>query len=285
MRAFIPVLLSILIALGGSYLLYDWLKKQQTPENVVISQDTRAVPVVTSKLDLVRGSEIDPMALETKPYFKESLPGGYFSDPAALTGRIVTSSMMAGEPILESRLADTTITRGGIPALLKPGSRAVSVQGNKVLGLAGHIKPDDRVDVLLTIQKPDTEKEFTKTILENMLVLASGTQIVKNADSKAAPVDVYTLEVTPDQGERLTLAANEGRLQFALRGAVDHEIVPTKGVTMVDVLEFSSPTESNPKLRTVVRTRPAPKKVKKTTIETIKGLTLTQKDVPLKDAN
>jgi pilus assembly protein CpaB len=201
--------------------------------------------------------------------------------------------VVAGEPVLESRLAPTTLKQGGIPAVLKPGTRAISVQGNKVLGIAGFIKPGNRVDVLLTIQKPGSEEEFTKTILENMLVLASGTQIVESSDGKTSPVDVYTLEVTPDQGERLTLAASEGRLQFALRGSVDDEVVLTRGVTLPEVLKSLSLSESledTTKEKSTVSTKPAkakvirypaPRKQEKTTIEVIKGLSLTKREVPI----
>ncbi len=218
MRAFVPILLSILIALGGSYFLYNWLNKQRASDKPVAVKETRAVQVVVANVDLPWGTKINAETLTTKPYFEESLPNGYHSNPADLAGRILVTPVVAGEPVLESRLAPTTLKQGGIPAVLKPGTRAISVQGNKVIGIAGFIKPGNRVDVLLTIRKPGTEEEFTKTILDNMLVLATGTQIVESSDGKQSPVDVYTLEVTPDQGERLTLAANEGRLQFACAG-------------------------------------------------------------------
>ncbi|MFO7820750.1 MAG: Flp pilus assembly protein CpaB, partial [Lentisphaeria bacterium] len=99
--------------------------------------------------------------METKPYFEESVPDGHFTDPQDLIGRIVVTPLVAGEPVLESRLAPTTLTQGGIPAVLKPGTRAISVQGNKIQGIAGFIRPGNRVDVLLTLTHPDTEEEFT----------------------------------------------------------------------------------------------------------------------------
>jgi pilus assembly protein CpaB len=288
MRALIPVLLSILIALGGSYVLYKWLQKQRGVEKVVSVQETRAVPVVVTNVALSRGTKISPETLATKPYFEESLPAGYHSDPAELAGRILVTPLVAGEPVLESRMAPTTLKQGGIPAVLKPGTRAVAVQGNKVLGVAGFIQPGNRVDVLLTVKNPDTGKEFTKTILDNMLVLASGTQMVESSDGKTSPVDVYTLEVTPDQGERLTLAANEGRLQFALRGAVDDEVVLTRGVTLPEVLNplnvaeasAQKPTTSRPAKSRFIRS-PAPKKKEKATIEVIKGLSYSKREVPI----
>lgn len=288
MRALIPVLLSILIALGGSYFLYNWLNKQRASDQPVTVKETRAVPVVVTTADLAWGTKLVAEGLATKPYFEESLPDGYYSDPQELVGRILVTPLVAGEPVLESRLAPQTLSQGGIPAVLKPGTRAVAVQGNKVLGVAGFIHPGNRVDVLLTVNNPDIGEEFTKTIMENMLVLASGTQLVKNSDGSTSPVDVYTLEVTPDQGERLTLAANEGRLQFALRGAVDDEMVLTKGVTLPEILKspilaetaVATKAPAKPAARRVVR-YPAPKKQEKATVEVIKGLSMSKQEVPL----
>ena len=293
MRAFIPILLSILVALGGSYFLYNWLNKQRAPEKMVAVKETRAVPVVVTLVDLPWGTKLAAEALATRPYFEESLPGGHYSDPTQLVGRILVTPLAAGEPVLESRLAPTTLAQGGLPAVLKPGTRAIAVQGNKIQGLAGLIRPGNRVDVLLTIKKPDTDQEFTKTVLDNMLVLATGTQLVQSSDGTPSPVDVYTLEVTPDQGERLTLAANEGRLQFALRGAVDDAVVLTSGVTVPEVLAAASLAQiqgmkqppavaeaPKPAAPQPVR-RAAPKKEEKATIEVIKGLSLSKSEVPL----
>ena len=89
------------------------------------------------------------------------------------------------ELILESRLAPEDVKTGGMAAILKPGKRAVSVAGNKVLGLSGLINPGDRVDILLTASDPkNPEVQMNKTVFENVLVLATGTQLSRNAEGK-----------------------------------------------------------------------------------------------------
>jgi pilus assembly protein CpaB len=162
-----------------------------------------------------------------------------------------------------------------------------------VLGIAGFINPGNRVDVLVTIEDPATEEPVTKIVLGNLLVLASGTQIVENSKGEPAPVDVYTLEVTPEEGERITLAGSKGQLQFALRGATDAEIVLTRGVTVPELLksmmviveeEKIIPTppiavKSKP-IKKTRYTRPV-KKSNKATVEIIKGLTLTKKEITI----
>jgi len=137
------------------------------------------------------------------------------------------------------------VTSGGISAVIAPGNRAIAVKGDKVVGLAGLIKPMDRVDVLVTIDKVSgshKDEPVTKVVLENILVLAAGTQMQKDEKGES-PVDVYTLEVSPNDAERLALASNEGKLHFALRNALDSEVVLTKGATINNTLEsYRSPT-------------------------------------------
>ena len=294
LRAFIPILLSILIALGGSYFLYQWIKDKTAPSQVVTVKESKVFPAIVAKVYLPWGSRITPEMLTTKSYLEESLPIGHFVNPVDLANRIVVSPIREGEPVVEHRLAPTTLETGGISAILKDGTRAISVKGNNVLGIAGFINPGNRVDVLVTIQDPTKEEPVTKIVLGNLLVLASGRQIVENSKGEAAPVDVYTLEVTPEEGERITLAANKGQLQFALRGAVDSEIVLTKGITVPELLKSmmvkveeketipatSVAGKSSPVKKTSRYTRPG-KKSNKASVEIIKGLTLTKKEITI----
>jgi pilus assembly protein CpaB len=183
-----------------------------------------------------------------RPFLKKSLPtAGYFVDPAALADRVLIAPLEQGDIILESRLAPTGVTTGGIAAVITPGNRAIAVKGDKIVGLSGMIKPHDRVDVLVTIENKKGGKgkqKITKIVLENILVLAAGTQMQKDGKNKdEAPFDVYTLEVTPDDGERLALASNEGKLHFALRNQLDSEIVLTRGATVGETLESYRSTE------------------------------------------
>jgi pilus assembly protein CpaB len=116
--------------------------------------------------------------------------------------------------------------------------RAIAVKGDKVIGISGFINPGNRVDVIVTVKEPKTKKIKSKIFLENAAVLATGTQIEKNDKGEPMPVDVYTLEVTPEQAEKVALAASEGRLQFALRGVTDSDDLLTKGVTIPELLAY-----------------------------------------------
>jgi pilus assembly protein CpaB len=101
-------------------------------------------------------------------------------------------------------------------------------------------------------------------------VLATGTEIQENEEGKPAPVDVYTLEVTPEEGEKLALAASEGKLQFALRNITDAETVLTKGATVAETLASFRGRQPKPKTSTKKTKKWQPREITMT-VEIIKG--------------
>ena len=238
-RAILPIFLALVVALTASFFLYKWLQRQRAPKEVVKVVESEAVPVVVAAVDLPWGTKLNSEMIKRTPYLKESLPPGYFSASDAMEGRVLIVSLKQNEPILETKLAPTSVSTGGVSAVVTPGKRAIAVKGDKVLGISGFIKPGNRVDVLVTLKHGKTET--TKIVLENVLVLASGKEIQENDKGNPSPVDVYTMEVTPEEGEKLTLAASKGKLQFALRNVTDAEIVLTKGATINKTLASFRP--------------------------------------------
>lgn len=283
LRAVVPIALSLVIAVAGSWFLYNWVQKRTAPrETVKVEAD--AVPVAVAASDLAWGTQIKPEMLKTAPYLRESLPTGYFAKIEDLKDRVLVSPVKANHPITEHMLAPRDVRTGGVAAVLKEGKRAVSVKGDKVIGLAGLVHPGNRVDVLVTIEDPQKKEDRTKLILENILVLAAGTQIQKNEKGEPAPVDVYTLEVTPEEAEKLALAGSEGKLQLALRHVLDTETVLTKGVNVPQMLTSLSPANPPPppkKEEQAAAPAPAPKPKwtprPAVTVEVIKGNEVSRK--------
>jgi pilus assembly protein CpaB len=272
-KATVPILLSLVIAVGGSYFIYQWIQRSTAPKEIVKVEKVDAVPVMVAAMDLAWGTKITPEMIKTLPYLKESLPDGYFSTPDKLKDRILVANLKTGEPIVEHRLAPVGIKSGGVSAVLPAGKRAVAVKGDKVIGISGFINPGNRVDVLVTMKDPVNKKDKTKLALENIPVLATGTQIEQNSKGEPAPVDVYTLEVTPDESEKLALAATMGKLQFALRNITDGEKVRTRGATITQTLNSLASPGIAKKNRAY---RPS-----STTVEVIRGNQVSKQRVKL----
>jgi pilus assembly protein CpaB len=241
-----PVILlgvAVVIALITTLLIYSSIQKRAGVAKVPI-QETQ--PIAISTVDLNWGTVVVKEMVKMEPFLKSSLPAGAYTDMNALLGRVVISSIRAKEPFLESRLAPQSMKTGGIAAVIGTKKRAVAVRVDKVIGVAGFIHPGNRVDVLVTMSKGKAAEPVTKIVLENMLVLAAGPEVTtaKGKEQQPATVDVITLEVTPEEAEKLALAATEGKLQLALRGLIDTEEVLTKGTSIPTLL--ASYTGSGP---------------------------------------
>ena len=240
-RAITMIGLALVLAAGAGIIVFNWANNVGTRQ-AGVGPAQKTVQVVVSKTDLKRGATLGEAMLETKTYLEDSRPSGAFVDPKLLTGRVLKAPVGANEAITESKLASPDTTGGGVSALITPGKRAMAVKGNAVMGLAGFIRPGDRVDVIATLTTGRDEIPVTKVVLEQVKVIATGTQLdPPDEEGTTASVDVYTLELTPEESERLALAATQGTLNLALRNALDKETVLTTGSTVDKALASLRP--------------------------------------------
>lgn len=226
-----PIILlgaALIVALITSVVTYNWLKNKIEVKDTGYSK-TQSVAVAA--IDLSWGTVLNKDVIKTVTFLKESLPGGVYSDASSLDGRVLIYPVKANEPILESRLAPSNVTAGGVAAIVNRKKRAMAIKVDKVIGVSGFIHPGNRVDVLVTLKSRGRNlKPITKTVLENVLVLAIGTELEnKGKSGKSTNVDVITLEVTPDESEKLAHATTQGKIQLAIRNFNDTDIVYTKG--------------------------------------------------------
>jgi len=232
--ALIPIALALIIAIVGSVLIYNWMQQQAVPERVteeIRRERPETLEVAVAALDIGAGERLNGEMIQTAEFIRGSLPQGYFTDPNELRGRIALAPIRSKEPIIEHRLAPIDVRRGGVSAVISEGKRAVALGGDKVIGISGFIHPGNRVDILVTWSDPESQEQITKLILENILVLATGTVMQETEQGTTSPVDVYTVEVTPEEAEILTHIRNQGRIQLTLRNPVDSEPVLTEGAT------------------------------------------------------
>jgi pilus assembly protein CpaB len=245
----IPLSLAIVIAGASSLFLYKWIRSMKPQTFIEKSEEMITSPVVVSAYYLPWGTQVTKDMLKTVNYPTGTLPQGTFSESDKIIGRIIITPIIENEPILMSKLAAEDVKLGGVAAVLKPGKRAMAVKGDKVIGISGFIRPGNLVDVFVTVKNPETKKDTTKLVLDKIPVLATGQEIQADGKKKASPVDVYTLEVSPEEGEKLALAATQGKLQFALRNIKDGETVLTRGATIAETLNSLSVKKTPPKRR------------------------------------
>jgi pilus assembly protein CpaB len=178
------------------------------------------VEVMVAADDLQVGARVDERDIKVIRIPAADLPPGAPRKRAEVIGHGVIIPISKGEFILPNRLAGAN-AGSGLPALIPPGMRAVSVRVNEVVSVAGFVTPGTRVDVLLTGAPGTTGEQETTTVLQNVAVLASGHTLERTATGEAQNTAVITLLVSPDDAQRLTLASLEGKIQLALRNPLD----------------------------------------------------------------
>ncbi len=253
---------AVLVASFTALLAYDWMKSKSVTEEGSIN--IQEVAVSTTFLPM--GTVLKKPMVKIIPFLRGSLPEKeVFTDASLLNGRVLISPVHANEPILKSRLAPDSVSAGGVAAVVDPNKRAMAIKVDKVSGVSGFLHPGNRVDVLVTLKKLDKKRTpVTKIVLQNILVIATGTQMQQKNKEKPSSVDVITLELTPNESERLALATTQGTIQLALRNYANSEEVATKGITIDRLLSGMSVKQS--KKRRSFRKRP-----KTTTVQLIKG--------------
>ena len=228
-----PMLILILaLVCGGiaAYMASGWLKNHSLQAQKGVPK-TETTPVVVAAKEIVGGSVLSKDLVKVVEWPKENLVAGAIVDPGKLDGRVIRQPLVAGEVILEGKLAPVG-TLGGMAGIIENNRRAVTVKVDEASGVAGFVMPGNRVDVLLTLNKSEfTDDPITKMVLQNLLVLGIGQDLeLQKTGEKPKVVPTVTMEVTPEEGERLALASKEGHITLALRGWTENVTVPTGGI-------------------------------------------------------
>lgn len=178
------------------------------------------VDVVLATNDVQVGAKLGDRDIRIARIPASVAPPEAYHSTSTIIGRGVILPIQRGEFILPSKLAAAN-AGSGLPALIPPGMRAMSVRVNEVVAVAGFVVPGTRVDVLLTGNPTGANESQTTTVLENVAVIAAGQKLERNAAGEPQSTPVITLLVSPDDAQKLTLASSQGHIQLALRNPVD----------------------------------------------------------------
>jgi pilus assembly protein CpaB len=222
---------------------------------VALNSTKNSVPVVVTATDMTFGTKLDRAQLRVVRYPKESVPAGAYSDLDSVVGQTTKIFLSAREPITTLKLSSRG---GGLSMLVRPGMRATSLEVNQVSGVSGFVLPGDRVDVLCTIDgRGNREETVTKTILQNIEVLASGQKTAQQ-DNKPITVQAVKILVDPDGAEKLALGLHEGRLHLVLRNPEDADTVQVASIYTPEMLRGKSSPSTDVVRRTSRRVSKAP---------------------------
>jgi pilus assembly protein CpaB len=180
--------------------------------------------IVVASVPLQLGTRLDANNVKLVDWPSGLPVAGMMTRIEDVANRALITPVAQNEPIMEAKLASQQ-SGAGLSATIPEGMRALSVSVNEVVGVAGFVIPGTMVDVLVTGNIPAGSGTVTRTILENVRVLAAGQKIEQDRDGKPQTVPVITLLVNPEDASKLTMAANQGKLQLALRNTIDTKVV------------------------------------------------------------
>jgi pilus assembly protein CpaB len=222
---------TFIMALLIAGLASTWVLKQVNRGKVKANVSVQRV--VMAAKDLEVGSKITETDVKLADWAVGEPPKESFVKIEDAVGRAVLYPTYKDEIIMGNKLAAAG-AGAGMGAVIPQGMRAVSIRVDDVVAVAGFVGPGARVDVLLT-GNPAVGSQggemLTKSILENVQVLAAGQKIQPDAHGAPEKVNVVTLLCNIEDASKLTLAASDGRIQLVLRNPTDVlKSNPNKGV-------------------------------------------------------
>jgi pilus assembly protein CpaB len=257
-RRFLLILLcASVLGLLASVLVY------RVVSQIALAGGGQYEQIVVAAANLSLAETVTNQHVKLVPWPKASVPEGAVRKLQDAEGRVVRGSILAGEPLIDAKLAPELSGKGGImPMLVPEGQRGVTIKLDEAVREGGFLLPNSRVDVLVSMPKaPGSQEKIAKVILQDVTVLAAG-QIVELRDNKPVTNTTVTLALTPQQTERLAVAQAEGKLMLVQRNLRDTQVVRTTGATptslLTDIAVTAPAPAEKPKATVVAKSAPLP---------------------------
>ncbi|WEX75051.1 Flp pilus assembly protein CpaB [Sinorhizobium numidicum] len=227
------IILLLALASGGAA---SWLALGSSDEPTVAAAEVQKAPaheVLIAASELARGSVLEEAHMRWQPWEGDIPPvfisrGSRPDAIAALKGMLAQSRFVAGEPIREDKLAQRGA--GFLSSMLPSGKRAIAVRVTAESTAGGFILPNDHVDVIHTVARPDSSgkegKVLSRAILSNIRVLAVDQTVSEGADGTSVVGKTATLEADPEQIAIIAAAEASGTVSLALRAVADNHEAP-----------------------------------------------------------
>lgn len=215
--------LGLIAALGTR----GYIANEIAAERARLQPRTETASVVVAKSDLARGDVASAQTMAVREIPREYLPTSVIRPDQfeGWSGARLSAPMKAGEPLLHSSLEGADVAT--FSAKVRSGIRAMTVSVDEVNSISGMLQPGDRIDLMLSLravaQGGAMGPEVTRPLLQDVKVLATGRQVRPGGDERQARnYNAMTIEVTPEQAQKLVVAQRSGKLTAMLRNPGDH---------------------------------------------------------------
>ena len=281
-RTAVVVGIAVLLAAVATFGMYRIVS--QMPASAA---EMETVNVVVAQHPLKLGTRLTKDHVKLVQWPANAPVAGTFEKVEDVVDRGVIATVEQNEPLTNAKLAALE-AGAGLPPSIPPGMRAISVKVNEVVGVAGFVVPGTRVDVMVTLsQNRNDNDSLTRVVVSNAQVLTAGTRYDQEKAKEGTPIPstVVTLLVTPEDGERIALAASEGQIMLALRNPLDTTPTTTSGVRTAGLFGQAAPVVKDRPVRASAPAKPVQAVVVETpkpspyTVEAIRGAKRTEEIV------
>ena len=217
MRFIMMLSIALLLALLAAWVANRWIQGKTAPD--------KTVSVVVAAVEIPFGVKLEESQVKVIAWPGNSAPEGAYSSKEQVVNRVTINKFYPNEIITEKRISEHL---GGstLSALITKEYRAISVRVDDVVGVSGFILPGNKVDILATKMDRSANHANTRTLLQNIKVLAVDQEASQEKE-KPAVVRAVTLELKPEQAEIIVQAMREGTIQLTLRNPLDTDVAET----------------------------------------------------------
>ncbi len=209
------LLITLILVLGAGLAAGAVIMRQSAQTSKVREKKEKTIKIVVLTKNLTRGVKLKKSDLKLREWPERLATGNYIRSLKEAEGRVIIVKTITGEPLLRGKLAPIDSAEG-LSTLIPSGRRAFTVRVTDVTGVSGFLLPGSRVDVHATFKVKRKTKTgagdvvLTKTILEDVEVLAAGGEKEAAQKKGRIKVPVVTLLLTPEESDKLALAATAG---------------------------------------------------------------------------
>lgn len=238
------LLLALTLGVLAAFGARGYITGQLAIERERLAPSQRMASLVVAKRDLARGETVGPDTMAVRDMPEAYLPAGTVAPERfeAVAGGTILQPMRAGEPLLAAAVAPPDAA--GFSARVRTGIRAMTIAVDEVNAISGMLQPGDRVDLILSARLPATgatplAPEVARPLMQDLKVLATGRQSRPGADDRQPRTyTTITIEVSPEQAQRLVVAQRVGKLTALLRNPGDREKTPQQLMDVYGLLDL-----------------------------------------------
>src|SRR5687768_2626899 len=232
-----PLVIALALGLMAGGFAYLSIKKKEAD----VRKGWNLVPVVVAAVDIPEGTVVTFDMISQRSVPEQFVTSSVVKPDSAsyIVNQKVLVPLQAGDPLLWSQF-ETTKAAERLSTKVQKKTRAITIEANTTSSVGGWVRPNDHVDVIGTFRDPQTNENVAVTLLQNVIVLATGkitgTTNVNLIPENQRRYSTLSLMVLPEEAEALVLAQEVGNLAFSLRTADDIDVIEEAGRATIQTL-------------------------------------------------